>query len=126
MDRRYSCGYRLHTSGQLLAGGSRRVAGMDQMVTYCGRSGIHLAGHIYLANASLSDEQIMLRRAIMNKSVIVDGKEFMIQQENANHYNLIEYAPDGEGVRFIVSKQDCKTGADGKIYASQYTVDANY
>ncbi|AFC31206.1 hypothetical protein PM3016_4442 [Paenibacillus mucilaginosus 3016] len=62
----------------------------------------------------------------MDRTVIVQGKQFPIQYEHEGSYELMEFAPDGEEVRYIVSKADCRMGRDGRLYADLFEVDAEY
>ncbi|WP_426446037.1 hypothetical protein ACP26L_20940 [Paenibacillus sp. S-38] len=61
----------------------------------------------------------------MNRRVIVQGSPFPIQYEHENGYELMDFAPDGEEVRYIVSKADCVLGQDGSLYADEFEVEAS-
>ena len=61
----------------------------------------------------------------MHNTVIMNGKEFMVQSENSDYYHLIDYAPDGEVTKLIVSKLDC-VFREGEIYVEKFKIDAHY
>jgi hypothetical protein len=56
----------------------------------------------------------------MNKTIVVSGREFHIVQENADQFDLVAYAPDGEGTHYVVAKQHCYVGRDGRMHSDQF------
>jgi hypothetical protein len=42
------------------------------------------------------------------------------------YYELVDYAPDGEGTRIIVSKKDCFLNAAGQLAAHKSEIEAHY
>ncbi|WP_166240106.1 hypothetical protein [Paenibacillus turpanensis] len=62
----------------------------------------------------------------MKRTVIFDGQDFQIEYENKDRYELVKYAPDGEGTRIIISKKDCSIDAQGNIRADHFEIDGHY
>lgn len=62
----------------------------------------------------------------MKLHVVIEGKEFPIQYEHADSYELVDFAPDGEEARYLVFKDDCILGKDGNIHADDFQIDAKY
>jgi hypothetical protein len=62
----------------------------------------------------------------MKDTLVLNGKAFMIQSENSQYYELIEYSPDGEGTRLSVPKDECRVGEDGRLHSNRFTIEAHY
>lgn len=62
----------------------------------------------------------------MNNTIVVNGKKFWIKDSRESYYELMDYAPDGEGTRILVSKKDCFLNSAGQLTAEKSKVDAHF
>ena len=58
----------------------------------------------------------------MDNVIYIEDKPFYIYDEDSQHYELVDFAPDGEQFRYIVAKQHCDYSEPDHITATQFTL----
>lgn len=54
----------------------------------------------------------------MDKFIMVNEKPVYVVKEGTAYYELVEFAPDGEEIRYVVSKDQCDYTESGLIKAN--------
>jgi hypothetical protein len=62
----------------------------------------------------------------MSKTIVVEGRDFQIKNEAQDHYEAVDYAPDGEGTEVIIAKKDCYVDDQGRMHARALDIRGNY